>query len=91
MSLNGTLVNTDIEIEVWSDPGNIMGGGFKTTSCYFGKILNDTAFHVHKGVDNKMNKTYTEDLTYHFVKYDSKPGSTNRFVNSNTRPKLPQI
>ncbi len=36
-------------------------------------------------------KFYTEDLTYHFVKYDSIPGSTNHFVNSNTRPKLPQI
>jgi len=30
-------------------------------------------------------KFYTEDLTYHFVKYDSKPDSTNRFVNSNTQ------
>jgi hypothetical protein len=46
---------------------------------------------VYKRVNNEDNETYTEDLTYHFVKYDSKPGSTNHFVNSNTRPKLPRI
>ena len=83
--------NTDIEIEVWNDAGRIIGGDILNTFTDCGKILNDTTFFLYKSTSNETNETYTEDLTYHFVKYDSKPDSTNRFVNSNTRPKLPRI
>lgn len=80
-----------IEIEIWNDAGRIIGGDVLNTFSYYGKILNDTTFFVYKSVDNEDDKTYTEDLTYHFVKYDSKPDSTNRFINSPSRPKLPRI
>ncbi|MBO6161358.1 MAG: hypothetical protein J6O01_07760 [Bacteroidales bacterium] len=80
-----------IEIEIWDDVGRIIGGDVLNTFSYYGKILNDTTFFVYKRVNNENDKTYTEDLTYHFVKYDSKPDSTNRFINSPSRPKLPRI
>ena len=85
------IENIDIEIEIWNDAGRIIGGDILNTFSYYGKILNDTTFFVYKSVDNEDDKTYTEDLTYHFVKYDSKPDSTNRFINSPSRPKLPRI
>lgn len=74
------IKNTDIEIEVWDDPGSKMGRGIITTFSYYGKIPNDTTFNVYKIVNNRSSKTFTEDLTYHFVKSDSKPDSTNTFI-----------
>lgn len=68
-------INTEsINFEIWEAGRNI------TTFSHFGKILNDTTFLLEKRINNIINKTFTENLTYRFKQFSPKPNSTNNFI-----------
>ncbi|MBO7478821.1 MAG: hypothetical protein J6U04_12925 [Salinivirgaceae bacterium] len=69
-----TISGKSIEFEGWDD----LGGAHLYTKKVYGKILNDTTFHIYQehidGIDKEC------DRTYHFKQFSPKPDSTNRFI-----------
>jgi hypothetical protein len=66
------IIYPNIHLETWeyrTDP-----------TSYFGKIINDTTFIINKRVNNRTEKTYSENLTYRFKQFSPKPDSTNVWI-----------
>ncbi|NLO00082.1 MAG: hypothetical protein GX125_07480 [Bacteroidales bacterium] len=70
---------TDLQFEIWNDPGSIVGRPISSFSHY-GKILNDTTFVITKMVNNRTNHTFLQNLVYHFEQFSPKPDSTCAYV-----------
>lgn len=63
-----------LNFETWEAGRNI------TTFNHLADMLNDTTFILQEKVDNLLNSSSTENLTYRFKEFNPKPDSTNMFI-----------
>jgi len=66
------IMYTDIKFETWELRNWVF--------TYYGKIVNDTTFIIHKRMENNTGKIFSENSTYRFHQFSPKPDSTNNFV-----------
>jgi hypothetical protein len=71
-----SITNNQIVIEQWNAPTGISLPTIKRK----GYIENDSTFHIIESYFSDINKTYYDEMIYHFKQFDNKPDSTNVFI-----------
>lgn len=69
--------NNTIQFEHWYVPYQ---EGSYPAGVKIGEIINDTTFHISRGMRANGTEKAVFDETYHFKRFSPKPDSTNKFV-----------